>query len=675
MKNIYFADLTYNDSVLACDVMPIGIGYVMAYAKVNFGSLCETKLFKYADDFFNAVDKNPPDIYAGSCFVWNKNLTLLASKYVLEKNPNAMVVVGGIAFPLDKKRQKLFLQENAQIDFLIPYDGEIGFSNLLEAYFKANEDKEKIKELPVAGVLYLDKNGDLVSGEKTKRPKNLDIFPSPYLTGIMDPFFKGGKFTPSMQTTRGCPSSCAYCWAANKYNKCISNFSIARVKEELEYIAILAKKNKSYDIMLCDSNFGLYRRDYEIADMMYESQVKYNYPKILVAAWGKATTIDDIKRVNKLKGVTYALSMQSTDSNVLEEIHRKNLSSKKIREYVNIVHDLGKYVGTEIITGLPNETRQSHMNTIRDAMNYGFDFIDPFTFMLLDGIELDSEEAHEKFEYDIRYRLIPRNFGKINGEYSFEIEKVVVGSNSYTIEDYLYFRTFHGLLRLIKNNDIYCELVKYIEQNDINLYDWLIFVFEDLRNNKSNAAECFATFASEARTELWDSPGELIQHYSKNINYSRLLNREEGDNLMQKCSIFSSTIYFEIYVKYFTEMAEKYLKNILKTGTDSIVQEVADIREYILTKLSGVIKENIEKTKEIIVNHDILKWINDGFNKKISNYKLDVPLTVTMELSNEQLELISSIIKRYAVDENNPYGLFKTTTLVLIDTYFRKPKL
>ncbi|MBN2452643.1 MAG: radical SAM protein [Candidatus Omnitrophica bacterium] len=674
MRKIYFADLTYNDGILACDVMPLGSAYVAAYALANFGSRCSAGIFKYADEFFKLVENNPPDIFAGSCYVWNKNVALMASKYVKQKNPDSMIVFGGLAFPLDKKRQKLFLQENSHIDFLIPYDGEIAFSNLLNAYFDTGCDIEKMKSTPIEGVLCINKKGEFVAGANISRPKELDIFPSPHLTGLMDKFFNEKRFTPSMQTTRGCPHTCAYCWASNEQNRRIGNFSMDRIRKELEYISKMAIANNIYDLMVCDSNFGLYERDYDTVDVVYRLQQELDYPRIFTAPYGKAATSEHIKRISRLKGMKYGLAMQSTDQKVLEGIKRRNLSGDKIVEYINLVHSMNKNVSTEIITGLPHETRQSHMNTLRDMMKYNFDFVDPFTFMLLDGIELDSEEAHEKFKYDIRYRLIPRNFGKVNGKYSFEIEKVVVGTNSYNFEDYIYFRSFHGLLRLLVNNGIYRELIEYMKQYGVDIFDWLVYVFEDLRKNRSKAAGCFGKFTAEARSELWNSPEELIRFYSKEENYRKLVEREQGDNLMQKCSIFASSVYFDTYAAYFSEMAGRYLTDGKKGEAARIREEMADIREYILAKLSGVISKNIVREKVITVRHDILKWIESGFRGKLSDYKLEHPVAITFEISDDQAKLISTVIERYDVDENNPYGLFKTTTLVHIDNYFRKVK-
>lgn len=673
-KKIYFADLTYIAGVVSCDLLPLGCGYVATYANTLFGAKCDIKIFRYPEELLKVVEKDPPDIFAGSCYAWNKNLILLTSRLIKERNPQCLIVLGGPAFPLDIKRQKEFLSENKHVGFFIPYDGEIGFANVLETYLSFDGDEKKMRRLSIPGAICLDDRNEIVVGEKTKRPKDLDIFPSPYLTGLFDSFLKDNKFTPMIQSTRGCPHRCSYCWASNEQNRCISSFSLERVYAELNYVAGIAVKNNIYDLVICDSNFGLYERDYKIVDRICYLQRNFNYPKIFGTALANKGGPQFVKHSSMLEGVSYCLSVQSTDPKILENIKRKKVDLKEISECVKAVHDIKKYISTEIITGLPYETRATHMTTIRELMDCGFDFIDPFTFMLLDGIELDSEQAHKKFQYDIRYRLIPRDFGKINDKYSFEIETVVVGTNTYNFEDYLYFRNFHGLLRLLVNNDTYKELLQYIKQHGVNLLDWFIFIFDDLRNNPSRASECFSHYADEARSELWNSPEELIQYYSQEENYKKLIRREIGDNLMQKYSVLASSIYFSIYVDYFFDMAKHYLECSYKEKKHDILNEISDIKKFTFAKLSGVITKNIQKTKSFSVNYDILKWIEEGFKKQLSAYKLTETKTIVVELPDEQEELIRNVFKRYDVDEKNPYGLYRAMVMVSVDNYFRRPK-
>jgi len=675
-KKIYFADLTYlsDTGVPSCDVMPLGCGYVAAYTKSLFGPQFDIRISRFPDEVAEMCRQDPPDIFAGSCFAWNKNLLMLTAEMIKEISPKTLIVFGGLAFPLDAKGQKMYLETKRIIDFLVPYDGEIAFTNIVKRFLEEGPEKKRMKERPIDGVVFLDDEKALIAGNRTKRPVDLDTFQSPYLMGLLDRFFEQKKFTPMVQTTRGCPHTCAYCWASNKENRAIRFFSLDRVRDELRYITKKAVKNDIYDLLLSDSNFGLYEKDNTIVDMICELQRKYNYPRIFNAPYGKKTDPEHIKHFSKIKGITYCLPLQSTDPKVLKSVKRKMPDLAAVTGYVKCVHSLKKQTGSDIITGLPNETRESHLKTLRDIIECGFDYLEPFTFMLLDGIELDSEEAHRKYRYNIKYRLIPREFGIVNNKYVFETERVVIGTNTYTYEDYIFFRGFHGLLRILVSNDIYKELTHYIKQKRVHLFDWFIYVYEDLSKKDSKASQYFKTYISEAHSELWDSPEALSAYYSLEENYKKLLSRERGDNLMQKYNILSSTVYFDTYVDYFCDLAMRYLNEKYPKKKEETEKEMSDIKKITLAKLSGVITKNIEKTRFLGVAHDILRWIEDGFEKPLSEYRLAHPKTVTFELTDEQVALIRNIFERYDVDANNPYGLYRTTAYISINNYFRQSK-
>ncbi|MBN1405019.1 MAG: radical SAM protein [Candidatus Omnitrophica bacterium] len=674
-KRIYFTDFTYNTGILSSDYMPLGCGYVAAYAKSLYNDEFDIKLFKYHQEFLDEAKSNPPDIFASSCYVWNKNLTLTVMKTIKEKYPNCVTVLGGAAFPLDEKRQKLFLLQNPQVDFLIHYDGEISFANFLKEYIKSSADNIKSKGVAIDGCVYLDKKNNIIIGKLTKRLKDLDVFPSPYLMGLFDKFLEEGKFSPMIQTTRGCPFRCAYCWASNEENRHnIGFFSFKRVEQELNYIIGFVKRKNIFDLTVADSNFGLYEKDKKIIDLFHDLQQKFNYPALLYVNFGQGNRDKIVKNTAHLKGITHCFSTQSTDSKVLENIKRANVNFEELSKYIKAVHKQGKTAITEIITGLPYETRQSHMQTLKDLLDCGFDFIDPFTLMLLDGIALNTEEAHNKYKYDIRYRLIPRNFGKINDEYTFETEQVVVGTNTYNIDDYIYFRSFHGLLRFLVNNDIYRELLQYVKQSKVHLLDWLKFIFDDLKNKPSKAAKHFKEYTDEACSELWDSTEELKRFYSKEENYNKLITGELGENLMQKYTIRASSVYFNDYLDYFFAITNTYLSKKYPKKKRDIENELDCIKQFISAKIADVFTiSQIQKIKVFKTDYDILKWISDSFAKPISAYKLKTSREVISQLSDERFGLITDIFKRYNAKEGNLHGLYKAAAVIYINNYFRKP--
>ena len=80
------------------------------------------------------------------------------------------------------------------------------------------------------------KTGDFVDGGWVDRIDDLDDIPSPYLAGLMDPYFETGYF-PLMQITRGCPFTCQFCNSSVRTNSKAYRHSVENVIADLRYIA------------------------------------------------------------------------------------------------------------------------------------------------------------------------------------------------------------------------------------------------------------------------------------------------------------------------------------------------------------------------------------------------------------------------------------------------------
>ena len=64
-----------------------------------------------------------------------------------------------------------------------------------------------------------------------------------------------------------CPFTCTYCAWGDDWLRASNRFSIERVIAEIDYIANKFKKKKEFNgyLYLADSNFGMHKRDLEIA--------------------------------------------------------------------------------------------------------------------------------------------------------------------------------------------------------------------------------------------------------------------------------------------------------------------------------------------------------------------------------------------------------------------------
>ena len=393
---IYLADLTYDTISITSDVFPLNVGLVASYCKKLFNEHVEIKLFKYIPKLEKAIKESPPDILGLSNYAWNHLLSYNIFKIAIKNNPNLLTVWGGPNFPLDLPSQKKFLEKYKEFDAYIPLEGEIGFSNIISRVIELNSldnIKQKIREKPIDGVITRSLENEIQYNIPVIRTENLDDIPSPYVTGLMDEFFDG-KLTPMFQTNRGCPFSCTFCNDGSSLVQRVNMFSIERVSQEIEYAAKNIR-NGQKNILISDLNFGMYPRDLEICSKIKNIQTRFDgFPEQIQTTTGKNNKKQIIEAIEQLDGsLRLSMSVQSLDGGVLKNVKRGNISTDHLLELAPTIKNLDLGSDSEVILGLPGETYDSHVNTLRQLMRADIDHILVFNCMMLMGSELNSPES------------------------------------------------------------------------------------------------------------------------------------------------------------------------------------------------------------------------------------------------------------------------------------------
>ena len=328
MRNIYMYQPNYlygKDAYL-----PYSLGVLIAYAwknphivenyEVKELGFLRTSIKTVVDGLEN------PFLCAFSCYTWNFEYNKALAKAIKKQYPECIILFGGHEISYTQNKEHLCEIASIQnyddyendVDIFIYDEGEIPFRSLLLAYI----DNSDLQGIP--NISYKDKNRIWKTTER-KMLLETDL-PSPYLEGVFDLIMEKNEysFSPTFETNRGCPFTCAYCdWGV--YHAKIRKFPMDRVRAEIDWFS-----DHKIDLVFgADSNFGLFDRDEEIIDYMVEKKRKTGYPKKFRVSYTKNTG-DRVFEINKRlneeemsKGAT--LSFQSLHQETLDAIGRKNV--------------------------------------------------------------------------------------------------------------------------------------------------------------------------------------------------------------------------------------------------------------------------------------------------------------------------------------------------------------
>lgn len=306
------------------------------------------------------------DVVAFSTYVWCKNYNYALASEIKKLNPKCIIIFGGPELPITNKN---IFKITPFIDIVVKSEGEIILKNLLEAFINQSPWED------IQGIL-INQSGTAIDTGDSSRISDLDDIPSPYLTGVFDKLIAETtdiEWNATLETNRGCPYQCTFCdWGSLTYNK-VKKFGLERVLDELEWVG----KHCGF-VTITDANFGMFvERDNIIIDKLIEVQKKWGKLKSFSMTWAKNQkneVVDIVKKLIKESphvGQGLTVSVQSMDHDVLENIKRRNLDQHKIDEIFSLCDKNNIPVYTELILGLPGETKESWKEGIYKIIRAG----------------------------------------------------------------------------------------------------------------------------------------------------------------------------------------------------------------------------------------------------------------------------------------------------------------
>lgn len=673
-KRVYLGDLRYNYSgVLANDCMPLGVAYMKAVMDHEDADReIDSRIFVYAESLLEAIRRDPPDVLMLSNYVWNEALSHYCFRAAKAANPGCLTVMGGPNISLEPERQLAYIDKYPFVDVYALGEGDFLAHHIVRTFIDAGGT---VKGLGAAGLpssVFRNPEGQAAIDETKPRHKEVEDIPSPFLTGIQDEFFDG-KLAPMIETNRGCPFTCTFCVQGTKYYSKIHNFSVDRIKEEITYIA---KRIKSHSpnmgtLRIADSNYGMYERDISISEHIGLMQKEYGWPTFIDATTGKNKPERIIKSVEKVSGalVLYQ-AVQSLDEEVLRKVKRESI---KLEAYKAIeIHMRGRGLRSvsDLILGLPGETLKGHLKGLHSLLDSNIHQMHNFQAMMLKGAELESLESREMFKFDTRFRVLPKNFGVYEGEKVFDVEEIIVATDTLPYEDYITCRKWHLVSSVFWNDGWFESVVKFVKHHGVANSEWWTAMLPALEQGSPAAREFLASFVDETNNELFPTREACIEYYARDENFAKLQQGQIGDNLMYRYRAIAS---FHIWDDICDAAMNATRKLLEERG---IAKKIPDFQKFwsdfhLYTRLKhahGREKAQILGSASAFLQYDIEGWLAGGDLGNPSAYRYPKPMGVEFRLSEEGAREMEAAL---AVWTTHIKALSKLVTRIKVDWQVR----
>jgi radical SAM superfamily enzyme YgiQ (UPF0313 family) len=592
---IFLADLTHTGSGISALTFPLGTSFVASYARKVLGSQFDFKLFKFPDHLARAVFEHLPLVLGFANYSWNLQLSYKLAEQAKKEFPHLVVVAGGPNFPTSEHEKSAFLTKRSAIDFYIEYEGEVGFVELLQklAEYDFNVVKLKTNRERITNCSYMTES-QLISGTM-QRIADVNIIPSPYLNGDLDEFF-ALPLVPMIETTRGCPFSCSFCADGLVIKNKVKRYNSERTEEELHYIA--ERVENVDELIVTDLNFGMYKEDVNTAKYIADIQSKFAWPKLIDCPAGKnrPERIKEVASILKGSWIVGA-AIQSTDDEVLANIQRSNISKDTYYELIKHMNSLdkGSMTYSDIILALPGDTKQKHFESLRYAVDSHVNSLRMHQAIMLSGTAMASSATREKYGLLTKFRIMHGGVGRYQfGEAQVplaEIEEIIVGSNTMSMDDYVQCRVMNLFIETYFNNALCEEIFAALRAMNLSVFDFLVYLHRHEELYTPKMKEILASFVMHTKDDLYDSYEEAEKSALSVDLFNKYLTGELGINELME---HKALLYFELkdIVGVLIEAVKRHLefKGLLNQKAVSYFDETG---EFILAKKKEIQNTNL----------------------------------------------------------------------------------
>lgn len=433
---------------------PLSIGMLLSMARAwNGGALNDTYEFRSAvthDEARVLLDGwHGPVVLLCSNYVWSYDSNIALASELVADNPAALVMHGGPHTPKYVEDELAFFEQPG-VHLSVRGEGEYVLSEILEVLAGAPSILELDQLSGLDGITFRSPGtGEVVRTPDRDRIDDLDLLPSPYLSGEFDDLHPAtwipalGVVAPH-ETNRGCPYKCSFCdWGALTMSR-IRKFSQDRVNAEMRWLA--ARGVESW--MLIDANFGILKRDVEIAGTVAQIRRETGFPLV----WSVLTTKNGNKHLDQIfsllsdEGINMlcSISLQTRDEEVLEAIDRSNIKVSRYDDLASTFRRKRLPLICDFMLGLPGSTVESFKADLQWSID---------------------AELTQRVWYTQVLPNAPMNAPEYRDRYDLEIgdRGVVLSSSTFTREDRERMSALKLGVRVFEHLGVLRHVLRYLQ--------------------------------------------------------------------------------------------------------------------------------------------------------------------------------------------------------------------
>ncbi len=332
----------------SCDAIPLSQGYILAnlqrhgYSGQILGDYKNRPLTPH--HFHDYLQEYHPQAIGFSVYEENINRVRAWAALTKKIDQKIPVVLGG---PQTTFMPGEALKQMDEVDILCRGEGETVMLELANAL----ADKSNLTE--VAGICYKE-NGSIVETESCPRPESLDDLPSPYLDEAFD---CTGKDRAILLSSRGCSSSCTFCYTPRANGKKVRFHSVDRVMAEMLHL----QRKGINDFWFADPNFAHSR---ERLETFLESIID-KVPGVTFWCQTRANLVDAklLALLKRAGAHTLAFGLESAHDGTLKRI-KKGTKIGQLSKAIKLTQDAGINVELFSLFGLPGESLKNAQQTL-----------------------------------------------------------------------------------------------------------------------------------------------------------------------------------------------------------------------------------------------------------------------------------------------------------------------